>query len=87
MSTDFAYLPPLPPIAVSLTAPGPVTPFGRGETLMAAMTVLLTGITALAWTTRLDTTDSQIFVTAIAVLTVILPEATFTLLCANSRRY
>jgi hypothetical protein len=87
MSTDFAYLPPLPPIAVSLTVPTPAAAFGRGEYSMVAMTVLLTGITALAWTTRLDTTDSQILVTFIAVLTVILPEATFTLLRANSRRH
>jgi hypothetical protein len=87
MSTNFAYLPPLPPIAVILTAPPAVRfPSPRRESLAVAMTVLLAGLTVFAWTVRLDTTDSHIFVTAAAVLTAVLPEATFALLRDASRR-
>ena len=88
MSTDFAYLPPLPPIAVKIKAaiPAARVPSERWESLLAAATVLLAGITALIWTTRLDPSDSQFFVTAAAALAVVLPQATFTLLRGTSRR-
>jgi hypothetical protein len=88
MSTEFAYLPPLPPIASAFAVATPAArlPSERGETLMAATTVLLAGITGLIWTAQLDTTGSQIFVAAAAVLTVILPTATFDLMRAASRR-
>ena len=89
MSPEFAYLPPLPPIGVPLAArtPAAVFPSGRRESVVASITVLLAGISVLAWTTQLDTTGSQIYVTAAAVLTVILPEATFALLRATSRQH
>jgi len=88
MSTNFAHLPPLPPIAVTLKAAAPAArlPSERWESLVVAVTLLLAGITVLLWTTRLDTTGSQIFVTSAAVVAVILPNATFTLLRATSRR-
>jgi hypothetical protein len=84
MSTDSGYLPPLPPITV--TTPAPRLPSARWESLMAAATVLLAGISVLTWTTRLDTTNSEILVTTAAALTVILPKATFTLLRETSHR-
>jgi hypothetical protein len=88
MSPEFAHLPPLPPITVALKAVTPAArlPSAQWESLMVAAAVLLMGITVLMWATRLDTTGSQMFVTAAAVLTVILPKATFTLLRGPSRR-
>lgn len=88
MSPEFAHLPPLPPITVVLKAVAPAArlPSAPWESLTVAATVLIIGITVLMWTTRLDTTGSQMFVTAAAVLTVILPKAIFTLLRGTSRR-
>jgi hypothetical protein len=88
MNTDFAYLPPLPPIAATVKAALPPArlPSARWESLVAAAIVLLAGITVLTWTTRLDTTGSQFGVSAAAALAVILPQATFTLLRGTSRR-
>jgi Mn2+/Fe2+ NRAMP family transporter len=88
MSTEFGYLPPLPPITVTRRGPRPAArrPSARWESLIAATTVLLAGISVLTWTTQLDTTYSQIVVTTAAALTVILPKATFTLLRATSSR-
>jgi len=83
MSIQTSNLPPLPPILA--TIPEPLAS-DRGENLLMAMTVLLVGGTVLAWTIRWDHTDSQSFVSAAAVLTVILPLAVFTLLRATSRR-
>ena len=85
MSNEDRYLPPLPPIAAII----PATPFvsERGENLLMAMTVLVAGITTLAWAIRLDTTDSQGFVSAAAALTVILPQAFFALLRSGARRH
>ena len=84
MSNPNSYLPPLPPIAAILPATPLVT--GRGENLLMATTALIAGITALAWAIRLDTTDSQGFVSAAAALSVLLPQAVFILLRAGSRR-
>lgn len=88
MSPNFTYLPPLPPITVTLKAVAPAArlPSAPWESLVVAATVLLMGITVLMWATRLDTTGSQMFVTAAAVLTVILPKAVFTVLRGLSRR-
>ena len=88
MSTEFAYLPPLPPIAAPLEVATAETrpPSKRGESLLVAITLLLAGISFLAWTIRLDVTESQIFVTAAASLTVIVPQAFFGVLRATSRR-
>jgi hypothetical protein len=88
MSTNFAHLPPLPPITVILKAVTPAArlPAAPWESLMLAAAVLFMGITVLLWAMRLDTTGSQMFVTAAAVLTVILPKAVFTLLRGPGRR-
>jgi hypothetical protein len=88
MSINFAHLPPLPPITVTLKAVTPAArlPSAPWESLLVAAAVLFMGITVLLWATRLDTTGSQMFVTAAAVLTVILPKAIFTLLRGPSRR-
>jgi hypothetical protein len=81
--TEISHLPPLPRIVAAVPAP-PVS--DRGENLLMAITVLLVGTTALAWTIRLDHTESQSFVSTAAVLAVIMPLAVFTLLRATSRR-
>ena len=83
MSNENSYLPPLPPIAATI----PTVPFlsVRGESLLTAMTVLIAGMSVLAWAVRLDPTDSQGFVSTAAVLTVILPLAVFALLRSTSR--
>ena len=47
MSTEFAYLPPLPPIAATLeVAPRGPGSVQRGESLLVAITSLLAGISA-----------------------------------------
>ena len=96
MSTNFAHLPPLPPMRATLVVatvraatPGARAPSPRRESLLAAMTLLLVGISTisvLSWTAWWDTTQSHLFVTAAAVLTVILPEAAFGILRATNRR-
>jgi len=83
MSTQSSNLPPLPPIVATIPA---LLASDRGENLLMAMTVLLLGGTVLAWTIQWDHTESQTFVSAAAVLTVILPLAVFILLRATSRR-
>jgi hypothetical protein len=53
------------------------------------MTLLFAGITALCVLSRTawwDTTESHLFVTTAAVLTVILPEVAFAALRATNRR-
>jgi hypothetical protein len=87
MSTDFAYLPPLPPIAAAKVAtPAAQLSSSRRDSLLLAMTILCMGITVLVWTIRLDLTDSQVFVSAAAAMTVVLPEAAFGLMRAVNRR-
>ena len=92
MSTDFAYLPPLPPIAATKVAatkvaiPAARLRASRQDSLLVAMTFLCLSITVLVSTIRLDLTDSQIFVSAAAAMTVILPQAAFGLMRVTNRR-
>jgi hypothetical protein len=80
--TDLAHLPPLPPLASrGADQAGPtVFPSKHGEDLVAAITVLMAGLVALAWALRLDTSEGQVLVAAATSFTLLAPAVTCTIL-------
>jgi hypothetical protein len=65
----------------SSTQAGPtVFPSKQGEDLVAAITVLMAGLVALAWALRLDTSGGQVLVAAATSFTLLAPAVTCTIL-------